>query len=145
VRRRPSFHRRDAVAAAGQDLVRITLVADVPDETIVRRVVQPMQRDGELDHAEVRAEMAARSRHRFDQVFAQFARDFTEFGLGKLAQIGGRADAGQARITYGVDHGSGGGEYDLVLSDATTQRASRGMACSRRIRVLGVVLHRSNA
>ena len=53
--------RRDAVAAAGEDLVRIALVADVPDQAVARRVVQVVQRDGQLDHAEAGAEMAARA------------------------------------------------------------------------------------
>ena len=51
--------RGDAVAAAGQDLVRIALVADVPDQAVARRVEQVVQRDGQLDHAQAGAEMAA--------------------------------------------------------------------------------------
>ena len=46
--------RRDAVAAAGQDLVRIALMADVPDEAVARRIEEPVQRDRELDDAEAR-------------------------------------------------------------------------------------------
>ena len=49
----------DAVAPAGQDLVRIGLVADVPDQPVVRRVEDVMQRDGQFDHAKPGAEMAA--------------------------------------------------------------------------------------
>ena len=41
----------DAFAAAGDDLVRICLVADVPDQAVVRRVEDVMQRDGEFDDA----------------------------------------------------------------------------------------------
>ena len=44
--------RADAVAAAGQDLVRIALVADVPDQAVGRRVVEVVQGDGQLDDAE---------------------------------------------------------------------------------------------
>ena len=55
--------RGDAVAAAGQYLVRIALMADVPDQAINRRVVQIVQRDSQLDHAEICTEMAARTRH----------------------------------------------------------------------------------
>ena len=39
--------RVDAVAAAGQDLVRIALVADVPDDAVVRGGVQVMQDRGQ--------------------------------------------------------------------------------------------------
>jgi hypothetical protein len=43
---------RISAAAAGQDLVRIGLVADIPDQPVARRVEDMVQRDGELDHAE---------------------------------------------------------------------------------------------
>ena len=56
----------DAVAAAGQDLVRIGLVADVPDQLVIGRVEDVMQRDRQLDDAEAGAEMAAGHRDRVD-------------------------------------------------------------------------------
>ena len=59
-------HGADAVAPAGQDLVRIGLMADVPDQLVVRGVEDVMQGDGQLDHAEAGAEMAAGHRHRTD-------------------------------------------------------------------------------
>ena len=96
--------RVDAVAAAGEDLVRIALVADVPDQAVVRRVVQVVQRDGQLDHAQAGAEMAAALAHRFDQVGAQFLGDRGQFGFVELAQVGGDVDAGKAGIARGVDH-----------------------------------------
>ena len=51
--------RRELVAAAGQDLVRIGLVADVPEDLVARRVEQRVQRDRDLAGAEVGAEVAA--------------------------------------------------------------------------------------
>ena len=51
--------RADAVPAAGEDLVRIGLVADVPDQPIARGVEDAMQGDRELDDAEPRAQVAA--------------------------------------------------------------------------------------
>ena len=96
--------RGDLVAAAGQDLVRIALMADVPDQAIVRRVIQIMQRDGQFDHAEPGAEMSADAGHRFDQVFAQLARDIGQFAFVELAQVGRRVDGGEARIALGVNH-----------------------------------------
>ena len=42
--------RADAVAAAGEDLVRIGLVTDVPDEPITRRIEDIMQRHRQLDN-----------------------------------------------------------------------------------------------
>ena len=44
--------RADAVAPPGQDLVRIGLVADVPDQAVARRVEHIVQGDRELDDAE---------------------------------------------------------------------------------------------
>ena len=55
--------RRHPLAPAGQDLVRIGLVADVPDQAVVRRVEDVVQRDRQLDRAEVRREVAAGLRH----------------------------------------------------------------------------------
>ncbi len=40
------------VAPAGEDLVRVALVADVPDEDVVRRVEDVMERHRQLHHAE---------------------------------------------------------------------------------------------
>ena len=64
--------RADPVAAAGEDLVRIGLVADVPDQAIARRVEDVMQGGGQLDHAETGAEMSARYRNRIDGFLTQF-------------------------------------------------------------------------
>ena len=51
--------RGEAVAAAGEQLVDVGLVADVPDELVARRVEDVVQGDGELDRAEAGAEVAA--------------------------------------------------------------------------------------
>jgi hypothetical protein len=48
-----------ALHAAGQDLVRIGLVAHIPDDAVVRRIEDVVQRDGEFHHAEARAEVPA--------------------------------------------------------------------------------------
>ena len=62
----------DAVAPAGENLVRISLVADVPDQPVGRRVEDMVQRDGQFDHAEPGAEMAAGLGDRVDGLGAQF-------------------------------------------------------------------------
>ena len=41
----------DAIAAAGEDLVRIGLMADIPDQPVARRVEHIMQRHRQLDDA----------------------------------------------------------------------------------------------
>src|SRR5450631_1261095 len=70
--------RVDAVAPPGQDLVRVALVSDVPDQAVVRRFECIMQRHRELDHAEAGAEMSAGLGDRVDQVFSQFIRDLPQ-------------------------------------------------------------------
>ena len=47
------------VAAAGQDLVRIGLVTDIPDQPVMRRVEYIVQRNSQLDRTEIGREMAA--------------------------------------------------------------------------------------
>jgi hypothetical protein len=56
-----------AGAAAGQGLVRIGLVADVPHQAVGRRVEHVVQGDGQFDRAEVGRQMAAGLRHRFER------------------------------------------------------------------------------
>ena len=66
---------RQLVAAAGQDLVRVGLVADVPEDLVARRVQQRVQGDGELAGAEVGAEVAADLPDRVDDVLADLLGD----------------------------------------------------------------------
>ena len=90
----PAAHaqRADAVAPAGQDLVRIGLVADVPDQAVVRRVEHIVQRDRQLDHAEPGAEMAAGDRDRVDGLLAQLVGDLPQLIRLKAPQIRRRLD-----------------------------------------------------
>ena len=81
----PRSEIREHAQAAGQKLVRIALMADVPNQAVFRRVVQIMQRDGQLDHAESRAEMAARGGDLLDQIVAQLARNLGQLGFIELA------------------------------------------------------------
>ena len=87
----------DPVAPTGQDLVRVGLMADVPDDAVGRRIENVVQRDRQFDHAETSAEMAARHRDRADGFGAQFLGELSEIALFQLAQIGGRADLIQKR------------------------------------------------
>ena len=85
--------RRELVAAAGQDLVRVGLVADVPEDLVARGVEQRVQRDGELAGAEVRAEVAADLADRLDDVLAHLLRDARELVLAEAVQILRAVDA----------------------------------------------------
>src|SRR5437899_644626 len=44
-------HRGKAIETTGEHFVHVTLMADVHDKAVARRVENPMQRDSQLDHA----------------------------------------------------------------------------------------------
>jgi len=69
----------DAVTAAGQNLVRIGLMADVPDNLVGGCIEHGVQRYREFDDAEAGAEMAAGVRDRVDGLGPQF--------VGELRQL----------------------------------------------------------
>ena len=89
--------RADAVAAAGQDLVRVGLVADVPDQAVARRVEGVVDRGGEFHDAEAGAEMATGHRHGVDGFLAEFVRDLAHLLDLELAKIVGCADGIEKR------------------------------------------------
>ena len=101
--------RADAVAPAGQDLVRIGLMADIPDQPVVRRVEDIVQRHGQLDDAEPGAEMAAGDRDRIDQLGAQLVGDLAQIrlraaGADRPEHRSGRAAASGWRSGDSVSH-----------------------------------------
>ena len=75
------------VAATGHDLVRIGLVADVPDQFVVGRVENIVDGHGQFDHAKPRAEMAAGHRDGGDHLFANLVRQLLELALVELANV----------------------------------------------------------
>ena len=78
----------EAVATAGQQLVDVGLVADVEDEAVGRRIEDPMQGDGELDDAEVGAEMAAGLGQNGDELVADFLGQGGQLINGQLFNVG---------------------------------------------------------
>ena len=77
--------RRHVLAPAREDLVRIGLVADVPDEAVVGRVEHVVQRDRQLDGAQVRGQVPAGARDRLEHVCAQL--------VGQRAELRARSSA----------------------------------------------------
>ena len=71
----------EPVAAAGEHLVRIGLVADVPHQPVARRLEDVVQCDRELDGAEPGGEMSAARGDALDQVVAQLVADFAQLGF----------------------------------------------------------------
>ena len=78
----------NAIAPAGEDLVRIGLMADVPDQPVARRVEHRVEGNRQLDHAERGAEVAAGDGNRIDRLGAQFSGELLQLFGGQVAQIG---------------------------------------------------------
>ena len=85
--------RADAGAPSGQDLVRIGLMADVPDDAVGRRIEHVVQRDRQLDDAQAGAEMAAGHRNRADRLGAQFVGEPHELASFRFRRSAGESDA----------------------------------------------------
>jgi hypothetical protein len=71
----------DPVAPPGQDLVRVALVAHVPDDLVARRVEHRVQRHGQFHHTQAGAQMPAGLRHRRDRLGPQFVRQPLQLGI----------------------------------------------------------------
>ena len=52
-------HGVESLPPSGEKLVDVTLMADVEDEFVLGGVENPVQRDGQFDYAQIRAEMPA--------------------------------------------------------------------------------------
>src|SRR5437588_10528536 len=70
----------------------VGLMADIPDQPIVRRVEHVMQPHGQLDHPEPRTKMAAGDRDGVDQLGAQLVGNLPQIGFGQPPQVGGHLD-----------------------------------------------------
>ena len=79
--------RRQLVAAAGEDLVRIGLVADVPEDLVARRVEQRVERDRDLAGAQVGPEVAPDLADRVDDQLTHLLRDPLELVVREPVQV----------------------------------------------------------
>ena len=86
-----------AVAPAGEDLVRIGLVADVPDQAIIGGVEHVVQRDGQFHDAEAGAEMAAGLGDGVDHLRAHFVGELPELLGREVLQVGWNVDTVEQR------------------------------------------------
>ena len=80
-------HRMELRIATGEQLVRIDLVAGIPDQPVVEEIKRLMQREAELDDTQVRREMGAAARDQIAKDLAHFARQPFELGQRKVVQI----------------------------------------------------------
>ena len=86
---------REFLVASGEELPGIRLVAHVPHDLVGRRVEFAEQRDGQLDAAEARADVAAGDGHGLDQAFADFLGQDRELILAQFPEVRGSVDACQ--------------------------------------------------
>jgi hypothetical protein len=95
--------RVEARLALGQQLVRVALVADVPDEAVVLEVEDVVQADRQFDDAHAGAEVAAGDRHRVEDDLAQFGAERRQDLARQLLQVGRAVDlVKQGRRGMGV-------------------------------------------
>ncbi|MNN71762.1 hypothetical protein D3C81_1877250 [compost metagenome] len=73
--------------------MRVGLVADVPQQTVLGGVVDVVQGDGQLDHAEAGAEVPAGASHRVEHVLAQLVGQGVQLAFVEGAQHGRAVDA----------------------------------------------------
>src|SRR6185437_6211262 len=77
----------NAVASSSQNLVRIGLMADVPNQLVIGCVEDVVKSDGQFDDTQTRAEMPAGQRNRADRLIAQFVCNLLEVPRIDTAQI----------------------------------------------------------
>src|SRR5207244_11389746 len=94
----------DAVATAGQNLVRIGLMADVPDQPVLRRIEHIVKGNRQLDHPQAGAEMAAGDRHCIHGSLAQFVGELAEVAALQAAHVSRRLDQIKERGLGGLGH-----------------------------------------
>src|SRR4051812_25526229 len=70
--------RVEGIAAPGEQLVRIGLMAGIENDLIARRVENVVQRQRQFDDAEIAAEVAADLRNDFDDAVANLSRELVE-------------------------------------------------------------------
>ena len=80
------------VAATGQDLVRIGLMANIPDQYVLGRLKHMVQGHRQLDHAKARAKMAACTRYGLNGLGANLVGQLSQLGQIKGPRICGQVD-----------------------------------------------------
>ena len=73
--------RADAILSPGENLVRIGLMANIPDQPVGRRIEQIVDRDCKLDDAQPGAKMSAGDGDSLDRLLAQLICDLAQVAL----------------------------------------------------------------
>ena len=80
------------ILAAREELVHVRLVAGVPHDGVAGRVEDAVNAEGELDDAEVRAQVTARLRHLSHQEPPNLVGELLQLGEGERVQVAGFTD-----------------------------------------------------
>src|SRR5712671_854253 len=91
--------RFELCVTARDELVRIYLVARVPDEPITAEIERQVQCDCQLDHAKVTGEMSRTNAQDSDQLIAHLLRERLELFIAELLQVRWRRYACQ-KLTH---------------------------------------------
>jgi hypothetical protein len=78
----------EAVAAAGEKLVDVGLMAYVPDDLVLRAVKHRMQSDGELHHSQIGGEMAPRLKDCGHQLLSDLTSQLVELAQPQRLEVG---------------------------------------------------------
>ena len=89
------------LAATGEHLVRVRLMADVPHQPVVGRIENVMQRHGQLDRAQAGGEVAAAGRDALNQELPQLIRHGGQLGGRQAPQILGHVDGFEQGVSIG--------------------------------------------
>src|SRR5438445_5108283 len=81
--------RMKLIASSGQYLVRVSLMADVPDELVARRIKNVVHRHRELDRSETCSCVASDPRAGVDNELANLVGNFLQILDTKLTKVGG--------------------------------------------------------
>ena len=82
-------------AAAGEELVHVALVGDVEDELVARGLEDAVEGEGQLDHAEVGADVPAVAGRDLDEARADLGGELRQAVGGQAADVLRTADGGQ--------------------------------------------------
>src|SRR5258708_18835010 len=88
-------YRIEAVAPPGKELVNIPLVAHVEDQLVFRRIENPVQRDRQLYHTQIRTEMSTGLRKNRNQLIAYLLSELGKSPFFKTFEVGGRINGVQ--------------------------------------------------
>ena len=120
----------DTIAPPGQDLVRIALMSDVPDDLVARRVEDGVQRYGQFDNAETRAQMPAGDGDGADRFCAQFVGEVAQVGIRQGLEVGGDGHTVKRRCLRSVGQSGGPGVVSAGLAGIARRNNRNGLQIS---------------